>query len=100
MKCKNCCKELTEDAYCDDCFTVQHIILNKTFKRKVTKKFNGNRVCFRCKKTEQQFSKEGIKLTIHHKDPDGNRYDVDAVELLCRECHDLVDFGFVRPKKI
>ena len=90
--CDKCDMEITPDkkVFCADCYAIQNIVLNATFKRKVSKLLKHE--CKNCKRIGFTNTKgTGIKLTIHHtnyKDPDGDRYDLKYVELLCRECHD------------
>lgn len=96
MKCDGCCKEHGGKFYCEDCYTIQHIKLKKTFQRTVNKKFGKIRKCAKCGDSESTIKARGSKLTIHHLNPDGDRWDIDTIILLCRECHDFTDFGFVR----
>ena len=92
--CDKCDMEITPDKkiFCADCYAIQNIRLNATFKRKVFK-FHKH-VCKMCGRSEfLDIKGTAIKLTIHHtnyNDPDGERYDPKYTELLCRECHDKI----------
>ena len=87
-KCKSCCLH-RELEFCRECYTKENIILKMKFKRQSFKKYGKN--CSECHKNLSQLIKLKIPLTIHHIDPDGERFDLNNVRVVCRKCHDKLD---------